>query len=243
MDLSDIGSRGAKVDIGARSLPRRERESQLAPQRGSTTDRELVGGRRASRGLGRANELVPRGLADPRFAYRKRDVPAASHPTVSAALVRAAGVRADDLVWDPFVGSGTELVERAVAGPYAGLAGTDNDPRAIDAARENLAAAGVQRATLTLADATSFVPPRATVVITNPPMGLRVARSPAFVGMLERFVAHVAHVLPAGGRFVWLSPLPARSSRWAKDSGLSLRAAVKVDMGDFSPMQTLVKDG
>src|SRR5262249_60017045 len=56
-------------------------------------------------------ELVPE-IADPRFAYRAGDVPAASHPTIAAALVRVAGARHDDVVWDPFVGSGTELCER-----------------------------------------------------------------------------------------------------------------------------------
>ena len=41
----------------------------------------------------------------------------------------SSGARADDVVWDPFVGSGTELVERALAGPYARLLGSDTDPR------------------------------------------------------------------------------------------------------------------
>src|SRR5204863_303955 len=35
--------------------------------------------------------LEPWGLADPRFAYRKRTVKAASHPTIAAALARIAG--------------------------------------------------------------------------------------------------------------------------------------------------------
>ena len=76
--------------------------------------------------------LVPRRLDDPRFAWRLRDVPAASHPTIAAALVRVAGVRADDIVWDPFVGSAVELVERALAGPWAELHGSDRDPEALE---------------------------------------------------------------------------------------------------------------
>ena len=31
----------------------------------------------------------------------------------------------NDLVWDPFVGSGTELCERALLGPYRALVGSD----------------------------------------------------------------------------------------------------------------------
>ncbi len=67
--------------------------------------------------------LFPR-VEDPRFTYRRRDVPGASHPTIAAALVRAAGIVAGDVVWDPFVGSGTELVERARAGAFAALHGS-----------------------------------------------------------------------------------------------------------------------
>jgi precorrin-6B methylase 2 len=198
----------------------------------------------AHRGVhGTRVSLAPRALVDPRFAYRLRDVPAASHPTIAAALVRAAGPHERDVVWDPFVGSGTELVERARFGPYASLAGTDLDPRALEAARVNLEAAGVRGAALGVADANAFEPSGVTLVLTNPPMGLRVARSPQFVGMLERFVSHVSRVLTPGGRLVWLSPMPARTARWARDAGLLLRDAVKVDMGGFAAeLQTLWKD-
>ena len=99
-----------------------------------------------------AAALVPRGLDDPRFAWRRADVPAASHPTIAAALARLAGVRDDDVVWDPFVGSGAELIERARLGAYRALHGTDNDRRALAAARENADAAGVP-ASLELGDA------------------------------------------------------------------------------------------
>src|SRR5262249_44563297 len=86
---------------------------------------------------GVAMELRPRG-PDPRFAYRVGDVAAASHPTIAAALARLGGVKANDVVWDPFVGSGLELIERARLGPFKQLHGTDLDPRAIEVARANL---------------------------------------------------------------------------------------------------------
>ena len=197
-------------------------------------------------GRGRiTTELRPRALPDPRFAYRKRDVPAASHPTIAAALVHVAGVRADDVVWDPFVGSGTELVERAMAGPYAELHGSDTDPRALDVARENFAAAGLEGVHLAQADATTHVPPTqlgVTLVLTNPPMGRRVARSTELATTLDRFVDHVAEVLVPGGRFVWLSPLPERTAERARLAGLALHGTKDVDMGGFvAQMQTLVK--
>jgi hypothetical protein len=185
--------------------------------------------------------LVPRGFDDPRFSYRCRDVPAASHPTVAAALARTAGVREEDVVWDPFVGSGLELVERARLGPYRRLIGTDIDSRALDAARENLRAAGVT-ADLRLADAAAHREQGVTLVLTNPPMGRRVARERDLTRLFEAFLAHAARVLVPGGRLVWLSPLPALTREVGVSLGLRLQAGPPVDMGGFeTELQTLKK--
>jgi 23S rRNA G2445 N2-methylase RlmL len=176
--------------------------------------------------------LVPRGLHDPRFPWRRRDVPAASHPTIAAALVQVGGIRADDVVWDPFVGSGTELIERALAGPYRSLTGSDIESRALAAARQNMRAAGVH-ARLERSDALMHAPPGVTLVITNPPMGRRSARGPRLADMLDDFIAHVASVLVAGGRLVWTAPWPARSRAAGTRAGLVLDWARNIDMGGF----------
>ncbi|HEY3496798.1 MAG TPA: HEAT repeat domain-containing protein, partial [Polyangiaceae bacterium] len=176
--------------------------------------------------------LVPRGFSDPRFAYRRRDVPAASHPTVAAALARAAGPRPGDRVWDPFVGSGLELVERARLGPAAALTGSDIDPEALGAARENLDAAGV-RATLVLGDAARHEPGPTSLILTNPPMGRRLVRDRSLGTLLDRFVEHASRVLEPGGRLVWLSPLPRNTRERANSSGLEFQTGQPVDLGGF----------
>ena len=176
--------------------------------------------------------LRPRRFDDPRFAYRRGDVPAASHPTIAAALARLAGARADDVVWDPFVGSGLELCERGLLGPHAALLGTDLDPRALEIAAANLAGAGLH-ATLTRADATTHAPREVSLILTNPPMGRRVHRGD--VGpLLTSFLTHAAALLRPGGRLVWISPLPRTTDPVARDAGLELRRALTVDMGGFS---------
>lgn len=177
-------------------------------------------------------ELRPKKLADPRFAYRLNYVYAASHPTLAAALARVAGVRPDDVVWDPFVGSGTELAERAIAGPYRQLRGTDTDPRAIEIAKQNLKAAGIGNAVLGVADAPTAIVPGVTLILTNPPMGRR--SRPGDVGpMLSRFIEHAADQLVPGGRLVWISPNPKESADIAKRSGLRLNYKQDIDMGGF----------
>lgn len=177
--------------------------------------------------------LCPRGLADPRFAWRVADVPASSHPTLAAALARVGGVQRDDVVWDPFVGAGAELLERARLGPFARLLGTDRDERALAAARRNAEAARVELE-LVRGEAATFTPPQPpTLVLTNPPMGRRTGGHRELGGLLERFVAHVAAVLAPGGRLVWLAPQPARTDPHARAAGLALDAGHEVDMGGF----------
>ncbi len=180
--------------------------------------------------------IAPRALEDPRFAWRLEDVPAASHPTIAAALARVAGVRPDDIVWDPFVGAGAELVERALLGPYRSLEGTDTDAPALAHARRNLDAAHVSGARLQRVDALVHRPgsgSAVSLVITNPPMGRRASRVPGLMDDLDRFVEHVSTLLAPGGRLVWLAPWPDRTRRVAEDAGLKLDWARSVDMGGF----------
>jgi precorrin-6B methylase 2 len=178
--------------------------------------------------------LEPRFDEDPRFAYRRADVPAASHPTIAAALARLAGVQPDEVVWDPFVGSGLELVERARLGPTRELWGSDIEPRALAAARANLDAAGLTSARLVEASALEFAPPSPSLILSNPPMGRRVARDGSVGELLERFVEHAARVLRPSGRLVWLSPLARRTEAAARRVGLEVVAGPNVDLGGFS---------
>jgi len=185
--------------------------------------------------------LSPRALEDPRFTWRQRDVPAASHPTIAAALARVAGARDDDVVWDPFVGSGAELVERALLGKYRSLYGSDRDERALEAARVNLGAADVH-ADLKQGDALDLAPPGVTLIITNPPMGRRAARTSGLAITLDRFVAHAADLLAPEGRLVWIAPWPERSRSAGLAAGLRLDRARIVDMGGFdAEMQRWLK--
>jgi tRNA G10 N-methylase Trm11 len=182
-------------------------------------------------------ELRPRRLVDPRFAYRQQFVPAASHPTFAAALARLAGVRADDVVWDPFCGSGAELIERMKLGPAARILGTDMSADALAAARANVDAAGAPSTLpggveLLHSDCLLVKGVKPTLIITNPPMGRRVQRG-GLVPLLDRFVEHAAAELAPGGRLVWISPLPRRTAEALTKLGLRLGARHEVDMGGF----------
>ncbi|MBN1947962.1 MAG: HEAT repeat domain-containing protein [Bradymonadales bacterium] len=190
-----------------------------------------------------AVEIWPRGLHDGRFFYRKRDIPAASHPTLAAALARLGDVRPDDLVWDPFVGSAAELVERGLLGPYGRLLGSDLDQRALQAARLNLEASGLTDWELVQADARVFSPSRPpTLVITNPPMGRRVLERKELVPLYRSCIERFAGLLAPSGRFIWISPLFEQTVAMARRAGLIATYRKKVDMGGFSAeIQRFVK--
>ncbi len=177
-------------------------------------------------------ELAARGLVDPRFQYRRASVPAASHPTIAAALARLGGARADDVVWDPFVGSGTELAERAHLGPWRLLIGTDQAAAALQAARANLE--GLPNLELYQADALSYRPRLSpTLVLTNPPLG---RRCPTDVHRLTRSVLErCAELLASGGRLAWITP----DTRILPDS-LKVIRWIDVDLGGFGGQLQLV---
>jgi 23S rRNA G2445 N2-methylase RlmL len=181
----------------------------------------------------RVIELRPKRLADPRFAYRRGFVFAASHPTIAAALARLGGVEPDDVVWDPFAGSGLELIERARRGPYRALYGTDIDPAATLAARANLEAAGIERAELLTQSCLEFTAARPTLVLSNPPLGKRVHRGAA-EELLGRWLAHAGRQLAPGGRIVMTSPAPAATRAAAEAAGLALADERPLDMGGFT---------
>ncbi|MFO0628287.1 MAG: methyltransferase [Polyangiales bacterium] len=175
--------------------------------------------------------LTPTRWRDPRFTWRVADVPAASHPTVAAALASVAGVRPNDVVWDPFVGSAQELLERARRGPYARMVGNDTDAAALEAARRNLDAAGVDRVTLVQRDAGIDPPTGVSLILTNPPFGYRTSFGLDLDPFLARFLATAHRALRPGGRMVWLSPLPRETAEAARALGMSARLVTAVWFG------------
>ncbi|CAN5330287.1 hypothetical protein BH09MYX1_BH09MYX1_32210 [soil metagenome] len=180
---------------------------------------------------------VAKKIADDRFAYRIADVPAASHPTIAAALALVAGAEDGDVVWDPFVGSGLELIERARFGSYRALLGTDIEPKALAAAEKNVAEARVTKLTLRKEDARRFIPPpqlTPTLVITNPPMGRRVQSAKTLDDLLGGFLAHAIPMIAPGGRFVWLTPKPRLTDPLIKAFRMRVVLRSLVDMGGFT---------
>ena len=181
-------------------------------------------------------ELTPKLTPDPRFGYRQNDVPAASHPPLAACLARLAGTMENAVIWDPFCGSGLELIERARLGGVLGVYGTDRSPEAVEIAQTNFAAAQLPpvRSKFVCNDFRDFVRVEGlgrnsiSLIITNPPMGKRV-----HVGDLQRLVEDLlsvaAAVLQPGGKLVFANPVHILS----QNPALKLKWRSVVDFGGF----------
>lgn len=177
-------------------------------------------------------ELRPRLYPDPRLAYRQDDIPAASHPPLAACMVRLAGHQSNEVVWDPFCGSGLELVERGLLGGVKALYGTDLDGKAIEVAKANLSAANLSdiKPILECRDfRDAGIPPGSiSLVITNPPLGRRV-RVKDLQGLIADLFKAAAMALKPGGRLVFANPLRLGP----EDPSLKMEFRQPIDMGGF----------
>lgn len=191
-------------------------------------------------------ELSPRLRPDPRFVWRQADVPAASHPPLAACMARLAGPMEDDVVWDPFCGSGLELIERALRGGVRMVIGTDLSETALRIARANFDAAIGSKVPAIFAcgdfresPADALKDGGVSLVISNPPMGRRVPIA-NLEGLIEDLFLTADRVLQPGGRLVFANPLRVKP----RGRSLVRDYRKKIDLGGFHVhLERYVKGG
>jgi 23S rRNA G2445 N2-methylase RlmL len=181
-------------------------------------------------------ELSPNLTPDPRLYFRVHDIPAASHPPLAACMARLGGKLNNEIIWDPFCGSGLELIERALLGGVRAVLGTDVSAAAIEIARKNWTAAKIEsvQATFTRCDFRDFQqiealgPETVGLIITNPPMGRRVP-VPDLRALIEDLLSVAAIVLKPGGKLIFPNPVRMETS----PRSLKLQSRRIVDLGGF----------
>jgi 23S rRNA G2445 N2-methylase RlmL len=138
--------------------------------------------------------------------YRHVSMPAALKPTVAAAMVRLSRPGGNDVFLDPMCGSGTILIERALAGRYALLLGGDSGNDAIAAARENVGRR-YQPIEIRQWDARDLPLEDASVntIVCNLPFGKQIGSPRANRSLYPALLDEWTRVLRTGGRMVLLS--------------------------------------
>ena len=182
-------------------------------------------------------ELRPRLYPDPRLGYRQDDIAAASHPPLAACMARLAGFCDDEVIWDPFCGSGLELIERGLLGGVTSVHGTDLDPKAIEVARANFEAAKIEGMETEITSSFTecdfrdapITPGSISLIITNPPLGRRV-RIKNMQGLFADLYAAASRALRPGGRLVLVNPLRTEP----QDPTLYREYQQTVDLGGFN---------
>jgi 23S rRNA G2445 N2-methylase RlmL len=141
--------------------------------------------------------------------YKMEHVRASLRPTVAAAMVRLAGIKAKHTVCDPMCGAGTILAEVLEWGRHAsvrpaGVWGGDIDRVAVRAAGPNLRSLGSVH--LSRWDTTALPLAELSVdrIVCNPPFGKQLSRPEDVGGLYRRALREWDRVLRPHGRAVVL---------------------------------------
>ncbi|HEY9290405.1 MAG TPA: methyltransferase [Microlunatus sp.] len=137
---------------------------------------------------------------------RLRRQPWSTNPVLAAILVRLAKIKSDQLVHDPFCGTGTLLIAARQANATIRLSGTDHDHRTLQLARANLRDRATPAA-LADADAIPFPAADGTIhrVLSNLPFGKQVGSHDANASLYPALISEIARTLQPSGRAVLLT--------------------------------------
>jgi 23S rRNA G2445 N2-methylase RlmL len=186
--------------------------------------------------VGQSVELRPRVSPDPRFTYRVDDIPASTHPPLAAAMALMAGIQENEIVWDPFCGSGLELIERGLLGKVHLIIASDIDAKATQIVAANFAAVGEISESIAIHQcnfkdyqkATNIAPDSLSLIVANPPLGRRV-RTEDLKALISKLFDIAAITLRPGGRLVFINPLKLGSP----EARLKLSERHLIDLGGF----------
>ncbi len=117
----------------------------------------------------RLAEIQPKPFVDRRPRKKPFFHPSAMNAKLARCMVNLAQARGNEMVLDPFCGTGTTLIEAALIG--CKVVGTDVLRRMVTGTRRNLAKFGAEAEAIMLADARKLPFTKVDAVVTDPPYG------------------------------------------------------------------------
>jgi tRNA (guanine6-N2)-methyltransferase len=188
--------------------------------------------------------LTPRPLAT--RAWRVCNWPGALNASLAYAMIALSEPAPDDVVLNVACGSGTLLIERLLAAPARRTIGCDTDATALDCARANLRAAGLdQAARLEDWDAGPMPLENASVsnICVDLPFGQLVGSHRENQEFYPRVFAEAARVAQSGARMVLLTHevrlLERTAERFAQQ--WRLLDLLRVRSGGMTPAVALLR--
>lgn len=159
---------------------------------------------------------------------------AALRPTVAHALIWLSKPQADDRFLDPFCGSGTIIAERAPY-PAARIFGGDLDPKAVEAAGQNVPV--LPYLSLAQWDARSLPLDRGSIdtLVTNLPFGVQILDLDEIGGLYLGFVKELRRVLTADGRGIILTDQHSALNRAADRMNVRLEPLFELSLKGLHP--------
>jgi tRNA (guanine6-N2)-methyltransferase len=177
-----------------------------------------------------------------RFAPMER-IPASTNPLIAALMVQFAKPDRGQVVYDPFCGAGTLLVEAAALGRDLRLVGGDVSARALTAAAANQKTL-FPGGHLVRADATAMPLRTESVdrVVSNIPFGKRVGSHGANIELYPGFLSELGRVLRMDGRAVVLTDdKNLFRASVERTRGIRLLREVKLATGGLHPSAFIVE--
>lgn len=177
-------------------------------------------------------------------SYRRRLGPTSLHPALAAVLVRLSEPAPNQRFLDPLCGTGTIVIERALAGTRAAmLLGGDVNSELVRRARANAEAAGVA-AEFRVMDARRLPLSDASVdrIVSDLPFGVRSGSAQENEGLYPALLAEIERVLRPGGRAVLLTMSKQLLRRSCQERpGLRLAGERLIESGGLSPSVFLIE--
>ncbi|MGN1235284.1 MAG: methyltransferase [Christensenellaceae bacterium] len=183
-------------------------------------------------------------FADPRYAYRKEDLPASISPTTAAILARIAlGYQKHPArMLDPFCGTSTLPIELHFLAPNASLTGVDISENAIEKSRINSEAASVP-IQLVHSDILRYRAEKPfDLVVSNLPFGARVGTHASNERLYREFVSQLPALLSDRGiACLYTTEIRLLSSLLKESGALRLIKTIKMESGGLNPSAFIVK--
>jgi 23S rRNA G2445 N2-methylase RlmL len=177
--------------------------------------------------------------------WRVCNMPGALNAVVAAAMVRWAGVYADECVLNMGVGSGTLLIERLLAGAAGQAWGCDTNSEALTCAQQNVAAADLApRVQLTTWDATQVPLPAASVdvILADLPFGQLIGTHQHNLSLYPLWIAEAARLLAPHGRMALISHENRLLEQVLQATkGIVVTERLQVKVGGMAPMAWLIR--